>query len=147
MKKSVFIVVAFSFFALLLLVEKRKFYKIGDNYFTLWKMNNDSCFLIWGKYYGLFSPHNGYIKSSYTNYITLYLTKNNPKMVVYKSDQPVFAKNSDIYFEKFENKSQMFHSLFYENNKHTFKDLKKGSNAIIILIKEEYAINEKGKRQ
>lgn len=147
MKKGVLIVVAFLIFALVLFFEKRNFYKIGDNYFTLWKMNNDSCLLIWGKYYGLFSPNNGYIKSSNTNNITLYLTKKIPKMVVYKSDQPVFAKNGDIYFEEFENNSEMFHALFYEKNKHAFKDLKKESNAIIILVKEESAINEKGKRQ
>lgn len=147
MKKGGLIVIAFLILALMTFIEKRNFFKIGDNYITLWKNNYDSCYIIWGKYYGLFSPYNGYIKSSNTNYITIYIMNKIPKIVVYKSDQHVIVKNADIFFEKFEDKSEMFHSLIYENNRHTFKDLKKGTNALIIVVKEGYAINEKGIRQ
>lgn len=129
--------------------EKRKFIQVGENYVTLWKQYDNTSYLIWGKYYGVMSPSDGFIKTNNVNNITIYTTKSLPKVVVYKSDEAVEIKNQTnvINFENYETNANKFHTLFYQSNGHTFKELNKGTHALIIMRKENYVINEFGKKQ
>lgn len=130
--------------------ESRRFVKIGHNYVTIWKQLNDKSYIIWGKYYGLISPSNGYIKTTNNDNITLYINDSLQNIVIYKHDEDsVEVKNAlgSVNFEKFDSDTSKFHSILYKPNAHSMKDLTQGSYSLTILIKEYYIINEKGERQ
>jgi hypothetical protein len=130
--------------------ESREFIRIGNDYVTLWKQYNNKSYIIWGKYYGITSPSNGYIKTTNTDNIVLYVTQSLPNVVIYKHDEDsvdVRNKAGAVSFEKYDSDSSKFHSILYKPNMHTMKDLTEGSHSLTILVKEKYIIDEKGERQ
>ncbi|MFN3300270.1 MAG: hypothetical protein ACK41Z_08745 [Sediminibacterium sp.] len=148
MKKAVVVFLLFLVFFLTWYGERRKFIPIGNGYVTVWKQFNDVSYVIWGKYYGLTSPSKNYIKTSNSNNLSLYISDKLPKTIIYRSDEPSIISSSvkGISFINYETDSEKFHSILYKPNAKKAKDLKVGTYALDILIKENYIINYTGKK-
>lgn len=150
MKKTLIFISLTIIFIAIWFGESRNFVKLGQNYVTLWKQFNNKSYVIWGKYYGLSSPSEGYIKTTNTDNIELYITNSLPNVIIYRHDEDsveVKSRLGYVQFEKYDPDSSKFHSVLYKPNAHTMKDLTDGSHCLILMIKENYIINEKGERQ
>jgi hypothetical protein len=131
--------------------EKRKFFLIGTEYVTLWKTYNNVSYLIPGKYFGLTKPSSGYIRTSNTNNLTLYISEKIPRTIIFKNEDSVevntSSNKSDIVFEKYMNNPEKFHAILFNPGGHTYKDLSTDAHVLDIIIKENYAMNEAGQKQ
>lgn len=148
MKKTLVVIFLLSALLFIYYGEKRKFIPIGDSYVTVWKQFNDVNYVIWGKYYGFFSPSKNYIKSSNSNILSLYISNEIPKTVIYRSEEPTIISTSldGITFVNYENDSERFHSILYKPNAKKAKNLTKGAYALDIMVKENYIIDYTGKK-
>jgi hypothetical protein len=82
--------ILFFFIVILLLFgwygESRKFFCLEDGKcITVWKTYNNVCYVIPGKYYGLWAPSNNFIKTSNLNELTIFFTDELPNTLIVQS--------------------------------------------------------------
>lgn len=130
--------------------ESRKFFCLGGGRcITVWKTYNNTCYVIPGKYYGLFKPTENFIQTTNTNSLTIFFTNQLPNAVIYRSDQAVKITNdnkSKITFYDYQSDAIKFDSLLYLPNAKKNKDIKKDVGLIDVFIHDNYAIDKDGKK-
>ena len=116
MKKRYFVLIIL----ILLLIwygEKRKFYKASSgNWITVWKTYGGHCFLISGKYYGVWPPSDNVLEIKTGTDLTLFFSSELPQVAVYRTPKKVRVKSHDpskMRFYHYEDDTIRFDSLFY----------------------------------
>ena len=147
------ILLTFSVILILLLMwygESRKFFCIdGNRCITVWKTYNNTCYIILGKYYGLFKPSENFIKTTNTNNITIFFSSELPNSIIYRSDYPskVNSNNKDkIIFYDYNSDTMKFNNLLYLPNAKNNNDIKESAGLMDIFIHDNYAIDKNGKK-
>lgn len=147
MKKTIL----FFFIVILLLVgwygESRKFFCLENGKcITLWKTYNNVCYVIPGKYYGLWAPSNNFIKTSNLNELTIFFTDELPNTLIVQSREKLKVYNKGgVVFLDYDSDSTRFKNILYKPDaKRFYKDLKPNASLISIDIKENYARDRQG---
>ena len=84
--KVLFIIISIIFGLLLWSELSRDFYCLEkDKCITVWK-TSWGCYIIPGKYYGLISPSDDYIKTTNTQYLTIYFSDEMPKTLIIRNE-------------------------------------------------------------
>ncbi len=145
MSKIIFItIIAFLLILMVWFGEKRKFYPISNTTsITVWKTYNNISFIIPGKYYGIFPPEEGFIKTSNTNLITIYISKLLPNTFIYQVAEKIerndIHETQTIKFKDFDKDKIRYVTNFFKLSGCTMKDLKEGVSYIDLDIREDYA--------
>jgi hypothetical protein len=142
----------FSIFGSLILLwygESRKFFCLDNgSCVTVWKTYNNVCYIIPGRYFGLITPSDNFIKSSNNNFLTIYFTNELPNALIYKSEQTVDVKNghkNEYTFYDYNSDTQKFDSLLYIANAKKNNDIKGNAGLIDVIVGEYYALDKRGK--
>ncbi|MBL7737358.1 MAG: hypothetical protein JNL51_18005 [Chitinophagaceae bacterium] len=133
--------------------QSRSFYCLSENKcITVWKRLGDKCYVIPGKYYGVFKPTN-YIKTTNTQYLTIYFSSDVPnKMIVRNQGSSTGEKGGyDIVNNLPENfdiveYSEEYRAILYKPDAIKFKDVKSNTDYLTINIKENYSTDKIGKK-
>ncbi|MBS1760085.1 MAG: hypothetical protein JST23_08190 [Bacteroidetes bacterium] len=151
MKKILSLIALVIFFALIYFGEKRDFYCLEEGKcVTVWKTYGNSCYIIPYKYYGLLSPSGNYIKTTYTNDVTIYWNDELPNAVTIRCEQDFKIVNNNsakINIVDFNsNYENNLNKVFYDKDAKGFSDVKKNVSFISIYIKENYATDKNGNK-
>jgi len=148
MKKAVFLFSAFLLFVIWI-GEHRSFYCVGnDECITVWKRIGGICFIIPGKYYGIFKPSGTYIQTSNDNsLIVLYFITKFPKTIIIWGDSYKIIKASkNVYtFIDFRKQEGKFKRIIYGPGAKKIGDLKKGVYILGLDIFGNLAFDKNGK--
>jgi hypothetical protein len=153
MRKAFKIIGAIIIFIVLLLLwfdQSRSFYCVdGNKYITVWKRSKGICYIIPDKYYGIFSPSNGYIKSTIDNAMTIYWTKSLPNTLIIKCGNDYTISNSSsknkITIIDYNSDSTKYHAIIYKSSLIQFGAVKENVDFIDLGILEGYAKDKYGK--
>jgi hypothetical protein len=119
----------------------RKFICLDDNTcITVWKTFGNVCYLIPGKYYGIFSPTKDHIKTKNTALIELYFPELLPNTIIYRCTESVTIKNNTpeiLVFKNFYSNDSTFQELLFDKTPQ--KKLNGGLNFIFIDIHNSYS--------
>lgn len=128
--------------------ESRKFYCLDeDRYITVWKTFGDICYVVPGKYFGLIRPLDNYIKTTNTNYMTLYWTNQLPKSIVVRCEKEyqIFNEDkTDITIIDYQGNHEFLDKTIYIEGAKKFNDIKADAGFIDLIIKENYALDKTG---
>lgn len=130
----------------------RSFYCLSeDKCITVWKKDNNSAFIILGKYYSAKKPSDNYVRlNDITNavdwYASVIFTKNDKLLVDVVNDKTkVVSKSSKGIIELYNNKKTLNDSLYtYFDGK--YRRYKNNVEYISIDIKENYATDKTGNK-
>lgn len=137
--------------------QSRSFYCLKDDKcITIWKRLGDKCYVIPGKYYGLFKPRNrSYIKSSNAQYMTLFFNKND-SLTMFVMDEGshlsegekfiIFNCNRENDWNIIELTKHNESDIYKENALKKYQDLLPTVSCIRIDVKENYALDCNGKQ-
>ena len=101
------------------LAKLRNFYCLFDNQcVTVWKRIGGSCYIITGKYYGLFKPKE-YIKTENLNAITLLIDSQSYYDYILSNDYgkrlEIIAHNANIKYFSYADKADFIQSYYLDN--------------------------------
>lgn len=120
---------------------------------TVWKRFDNKSYIIPDKYYGVLNPSDNYIKTTNTQYLTLYFNSNFPNMMAVRNQGSSTGLNADYEIinnlpEKFNihEYSEEYKAILYEPEAKKFKDVKVSTEYIDLNIKENYATDKTGKK-
>ena len=128
------------------IAEERKFYCLSEGKcVTVWKNIGGRCYIIPGKYYGVFVPVKNYIQTSNVNNITIYWNTYFQDKIILRCDNDCEIKNNpnDSMIIKFD---KQIKKILYEPKTIQFDDLANDTEMIAIFIKENFALDKKGKK-
>ncbi|MDQ0109432.1 hypothetical protein J2T02_004575 [Chitinophaga terrae (ex Kim and Jung 2007)] len=128
--------------------ESRRFFCLEDGKcITVWKTYNNVCYVIPGKYYGIWAPSNNFIRTSNLNELTIFFTDELPNtwIVQSKEELKVYNKAGFVFLDYDEDSAKLRDILYKPDAKMFYKDLRFGASLINIDIKENYACNKDGK--
>lgn len=134
--------------------QSRTFYCLSeDKCITVWKRLGNKCYIIPGKHYGVLNPSGNYIKTTNTQYLTLYFSDDIPnEMIVRNQGSSAGEKGGyEIVNNLSENLliteySDDYRDILYKADAVKFKDVKATTEYIDINIKENYATDKRGKK-
>jgi hypothetical protein len=149
MKRLLFYLAILIAVAMIWYGESRKFFCLDNGKcVTVWKTYDDVCYIIPGRYYGIFRPSDNFIQSSNTNFLTIYFTGELPNLLVYKSEEPLKVSNTNKHkwiFYDYKSNIQKFDSILYVANAKRNNDIKSNARLMDIFIQENYALDKNGK--
>jgi hypothetical protein len=149
MKRLLFYLAILIAVAMIWYGESRKFFCLDNGKcVTVWKTYDDVCYIIPGRYYGIFRPSDNFIQSSNTNFLTIYFTGELPNLLVYKSEEPLKVSNTNKHkwiFYDYKSNIQKFDSILYVANAKRNNDIKSNARLMDIFNQENYALDKNGK--
>lgn len=119
-----------------------------DKCITVWKRLGGDCYIISGKYSGLFRPSNDYLKTSNTQYLTLYYYDRLPENIIVR-DQGTsggFEGKYELRGNIFVEYTDKYKESLYPEDAVYRKDIKEGVVFIDLNIKENYAKDNHGNK-
>lgn len=133
--------------------QSRTFYCLSnDRCITVWKRLGGKCYIVPSKYYGIFKPSDSYIKTSNTQYLTLYFTNKLPHKIVVRNQGNAKEQagyeilNKSIGNWEIIEYSEDFKSILYKPNAKKFNEVDPSTNYIDLNIKESYAVDKSGEK-
>ena len=128
--------------------EDRSFYTTGNGkYVTVWKTYGNTCYVIPGKYYGLTKPSKRtHIQSTNTAMISLLWNERLDTIFMSSSKATVFNfPSSEVFILDYEANSKAVDNIYtyLEDNK---RKVKKNAQYISLMIEENYATDQNGKK-
>jgi hypothetical protein len=130
--------------------ESRRFFCLeSGECITVWKTYNNVCFIIPGKYYGIFRPSGNYIETSNSNNLTIYFTREFPNSLIYKSENVLVTKNDikqPFVFYDYNTDTSKFDEILYLPNAKKNNDLKDNAQFIEIFTHENFALDKHGNK-
>jgi hypothetical protein len=129
--------------------ESRHFYCLDNRCITVWKTFNDVCYIVPGKYYGLLKPSGSFIRTTNTNLLSIFFSKQMPKTLFVKNEYEIKIFKGEVdgwVFVDYNGSQPKYDSLFYKPNAKKFNDLKAEADFIELNVQENYAFNKNGKR-
>jgi hypothetical protein len=118
----------------------------------VWKRLGNKCYIIPGKYYWILRPSDNYLKTSNTQYLTLYFSEKLPKKIIVRNqgissgkDEYEIRNNPKGDWELLEY-SERYKLILYQTHARKFKDVKTTTNYLDLAIKENYAIDKTGRK-
>lgn len=130
--------------------ESRKFFCFDDGKcLTVWKTYNNVCYIIPGKYYGMFKPSKNFIKSSNTDNLTIFFTSELPNVFIYKSEHDLKVNNSnkdEFIFYDYNSDIKKFDRIIYTPNAKKNNDIRDKVRLIDLFIQDNYALDKDGKK-
>ena len=149
MKKR-YLVLIILFLLLIWYGEKRKFYEVSTgNWITIWKTYGGRCFLIPGKYYGVWPPSNDVLEIKTGTDLTLFFSSELPQVVGYRTPKKVRVKNSNsskIQFYHYEEDPTRFDSLFYFTADSPGKKVRNTTEMMVIYSADDVVIDKNGNK-
>lgn len=143
-----FLFIVIAIVSLLLWYDQSKNYYClsEDKCITVWKRLGGDCYIISGKYSGWFSPSNDYVKTSNTQYLTLYYSNKLPDNVIIRNQGTSGGLEGgyEITGDTFVKYTDELKELLYRKNATYHKDIKEGVGFIDLDIKESYAKDNYG---
>lgn len=157
LKKVMKIVGIFLLIVIVFLVwfdQSRSFYCLtSGDCVTVWKRLGNKCYVIPGKYYGVFKPSSSFIETTNSQYLTLYFTDELPEKIVVRNQGSSKSQHGGYVINNKEKSnweiveySDDYKPLIYNPEAQKFNDVKAGANYIDLDIKQNYAINKKGEK-
>jgi hypothetical protein len=129
--------------------ESRKFFCLNNGKcITVWKTFNNVCYIIPGKYIGIFGPSSySYIQTTNIHNFDI-IWKSNSDSIIVNSDDSTFIVNNfskGVGIIKYSQNKKYNDSLFtyFDGNYHRYK---KGISYISVFVKENYAVDFNGKK-
>lgn len=140
------IVLLIGFISLVLVyAEERSFFKTSKgNVVTVWKCIGDKCFILPGYYFGILPPSNCFIKSANDANFDIFWIDSDKNRLFVRSSEPYIISNG-TGFDLVEINDE-FLKLFYDGEGAKFRDIKPGCDAIMIFVKDDYALGADGKK-
>ena len=142
---SIFIILIFIWYG-----EARKFFCLDDGKcVTVWKTYNNICYIIPGKYFGLFKPSENFIQTTNRNNLTIFFTNELPNAFVYKSEQDLKINNGnkdEFIFYDYNRDVKRFDTILFIPYAKKNNDIKNNARLIDIFIEEDYALDKYGKK-
>lgn len=151
MKKTIrILLVIFSILTVLIIWfdQSRTFYCLDNNKcITVWKRIGGSCFVIPGKYYGIIKPSDNYIITSNASDMDVVWEKDPSHVIVSMDEGSKIVNNSrnEITITDYKAKKKYNDSL-YMSFDGTYLRHRKGTDFIILFIKENYAVDNYGNK-
>jgi hypothetical protein len=143
--KMIYVAIAFLVGGFIMFGQYRKFYCLLDGRcVTVWKRIGGTCFIIPGKYFGVFRPSTGYIKTTNDNNATIYWKKTLPSKIIVRIDPitkyEIINGSPETTIEDFNNnKVAYLNYILYPEGPAKFRDVHPDVEYIAIAIKENYA--------
>jgi|SRR5699024_7750468 len=126
---------------LIIIDQTRSFYCLErGKCITVWKQLGNKCYIIPGKYYGLFKPDNAYIKTTNTNLITVIWQNNHSILIDSYVKVEIFNQFSgSVVIRLYNNEKILNDSLYtyFDGNYHKYK---KGVNYMSVDIEENLVV-------
>lgn len=136
--------------------QSRTFYCLSeDKCVTVWKRLGNKCYIVPGKYYGIFKPSDNYIKTTNVNplvgnnYFTFYFTEEMPNTLIYRSKSTFEVYNGDkqkFLLIDYDSDVEKYKEVLYVPDAKKVNDLKENANFISLDTKENYATDKSGKK-
>jgi hypothetical protein len=128
--------------------EGRSFYCLDDKHcVTVWKTYYNRCYVIPGKYYGLFKPSGSYIESTNLSSMDLIWNGTPHEIIVNKDNNTTIVNRFPKSNNLIDYNTNKIHndSLFisFDGKYHRYR---KGVMFISIFIEEDYAVGNNGKK-
>lgn len=128
--------------------KKRSFYCLDDRHcVTVWKTYNNRCYVIPGKYYGLFKPSRSYIESTNINSMDLIWNGAPHEVIVNKDDNSSIVNRFPNSINIIDYNTNKIHndSLFtsFDGKYHRYR---KDVMFISVFIEENYAVGKNGRK-
>lgn len=150
MRKGLLIFFGILFVLLVWYGEKRSFFCVGnEKCVTVWKTYGNVCYIVPGKYFGLIKPSDNYVLTTNINDVTIYWDEGLNKSIIVRCEKEfkIINKSKDkITIHSFYDDADYYSNLLYNINPRHFSDVKNNVNFISLYIKENYAIDKKGKK-
>ena len=126
--------------------QSRSFYCLSESKcVTLWKRLGNKCYIVPGKYYGIFKPSDNYIKTTNTGYVDIIFLNDISLLVDIEDDAEIIRHPDNNLIELYSNNKAVNDSLYtyFDGKYHKYKD---EVEYISIDIKGNYAINKTGRK-
>ncbi len=137
------------FMAIILIIwdQKRSFYCLSDSQcITVWKRFGNKCYIIPGKYYGIFKPSSSYVKTTNMNSVTVIWKNNNSLLIDAKKNVEAINKFSDSISIELYSKERNKNDSLYTYIENHYRKYKLKTTYLSINIEENY-ITDKNKGQ
>ncbi|MFC3197061.1 hypothetical protein ACFOET_05500 [Parapedobacter deserti] len=126
--------------------QSRSFYCLSENKcVTVWKRLGNKCYIVPGKYYGIFKPSDNYIKTTNTGYVDVIFLNDISLLVDIEDNAKIIRHPGKNLIELYSNNKAVNDSLYtyFDGKYHKYKN---EVEYISIDIKENYAINKAGRK-
>lgn len=102
-------------------IEKRSFYCLENGKcVTVWKNIGGSCYIMPYRYYGLFHPSDGYIKTSNLSYIDFFYLSEFPDEIIirvsYDTPEIINSSSKNIQMFNFYDNEEEFKRVLFDKN-------------------------------
>lgn len=116
-----------------------------DKYVTVWKRLGNKCYIIPGKYYGIFKPSDNYIKTTNTGYVDIIFVSEKRLLIDIDAHAEIVQSSGKSLLELYSDNKAVNDSLYtYFDGE--YRKYKKGVDYLSIDIKENYARDKTGKK-
>lgn len=134
--------------------QSRSFYCLSENRcITVWKRLGNKCYIIPDKYYGVFNPTDNYIRTTNTQYLTLYFSTHIPKTIIVRNQGNSTGEVGEYEIVnilknivEIVDYSEEYKKILYKPNALNFIDVESQTEYIDLGIKENYATDKTGKK-
>jgi hypothetical protein len=149
MKKLIIIYAIIIASSILWFGESRSFFCLSNGKcVTVWKTYNDVCYIIPGKYYGIFRPANDFIKTTNSNNLTIYFTDEIPNAFIFRSEQDIEinndGKNKYVFYD-YNQYKEKFDKVLDREYATKNSDVKNDAQLIDIIIYDDFALDKNGR--
>jgi len=128
---------------LIVLDQKRSFYCLSNNRcVTVWKRLGNKCYVIPGKYYGIFEPTDDYVKTTNTNSITIIWLDDNSWLIDANKNVEIFNDSTNSALIQLYNNKTSYNDSLYTYFDGKYQKYKRNVNFISIDIKENYVLDK-----
>jgi hypothetical protein len=132
--------------------QSRSFYCLSDaRCITVWKRVGGACYVVNGKYYGLFKPSKSFLKTTNTQSFTFYFIDEFPTKIFVKDQGSTLGgiknfiiKNKNIF--EFIEYDPSIDALIYQDGTTKFNEVRESVGYIDLDIKENYAVDKYGRK-
>ena len=118
--------------------QSRSFYCFSDaKCITIWKRSNGFCYIILGKYYGLFRPSDAYIKTSNDNALTIIVDDRTGYVIAndYGGEVRLKLSGQQVKFYNYDERD-VFVDKYYKNgklvNEHNYLKIDVKENLVVV---------------
>ena len=120
----------------------------GNICITVWKRIGGTCYIISNKYSDWKDPKESYIKTSNTQYLTLYYSKKLPDKIIVRNQGTAEGLNGTYFIHGniFVEYGEKFEKMIYGNNVKYENDVQADVYFINVDIKENYAVDNLGNK-
>jgi len=127
--------------------QSRSFYCLSeDKCITVWKRLDSKCYIVPGKYYGIFKPSNDYIKTTNTNIVDVIWKDKGNLLIASQEKVDVFNEGTNQFQIDIYNNQKLLNDSLYTIFDGKYRKYRKEIEFLSINIKENYARDKTGNK-